>query len=168
MFISFPELCLLQEIQIRDPLTRFPRNIKTLPDLGKSAHPKFGESLCPSFGPSPPFSFFSLCGVEHSADIHSIRCALCLVPCSQLSEYCVPASSIPQTEHCLPRRQRAVLILNLESIYIYNPANRGNIPSHGLRKYWHTMATVGDSSPKGGFALVLQNPFLCGVASVSA
>ncbi|KAJ9490406.1 hypothetical protein VN97_g2840 [Penicillium thymicola] len=29
------------------------------------------------------------------------------------------------------------------------------------------MATVGDSSPRGGFALVLQNPFLCGVASFS-
>ncbi|CAG8898931.1 unnamed protein product [Penicillium egyptiacum] len=29
------------------------------------------------------------------------------------------------------------------------------------------MATIADSSPKGGFALVLQNPFLCGVASVS-
>ncbi|KAI3283060.1 hypothetical protein CBS147309_1110 [Penicillium roqueforti] len=29
------------------------------------------------------------------------------------------------------------------------------------------MATTADSTPKGGFALVLQNPFLCGVASFS-
>ncbi|KAJ5124207.1 Major facilitator superfamily domain general substrate transporter [Penicillium bovifimosum] len=29
------------------------------------------------------------------------------------------------------------------------------------------MATVSDSAPKGGFALVLQNPFLCGVAAFS-
>ncbi|CAG8893963.1 unnamed protein product [Penicillium nalgiovense] len=29
------------------------------------------------------------------------------------------------------------------------------------------MATIAESSPKGGFALVLQNPFLCGVASFS-
>lgn len=29
------------------------------------------------------------------------------------------------------------------------------------------MGSVIDSAPKGGFRLVLQNPYLCGVASVS-
>ena len=30
------------------------------------------------------------------------------------------------------------------------------------------MGSVVDDPPKGGFKMVLQNPYLCGVASVSA